>query len=90
MSLLRRFGRGGLVCRDAVELVTDYLDGALSPGDRRRFEEHLALCPHCAEYLRQIQVSITLTGRVDPERLDPAAMDALTELYRNWRQERDG
>ena len=62
MRLLPRFGRADLVCRDAVELVTDYLDGALSPAERRRFEKHLILCPHCAEYLRQIQVSITLTG----------------------------
>ena len=34
-----------LVCQEAVELVTDYLEDALSPADRRRFEAHLAVCP---------------------------------------------
>ena len=31
-----------LVCQQVVELVTDYLEGALSEADRRRFERHLA------------------------------------------------
>ena len=33
-----------LTCQELVELVSDYLEGALSPEDRRRFEEHLAGC----------------------------------------------
>ncbi len=33
-----------LVCRDAVELVSDYLDGTLSRHQRRRLEKHLAAC----------------------------------------------
>ncbi|MGH3250243.1 MAG: zf-HC2 domain-containing protein, partial [Trebonia sp.] len=41
----------GLVCQEVVELVTDYLEGALSSADNRRFEAHLAGCPHCTEYL---------------------------------------
>ena len=35
-------GRRDIVCQQAVELVTDYLEGALSRADRRRFEAHLA------------------------------------------------
>ena len=48
MKLLHR---RDLVCRQAVELVTDYLEGTLSGRARRRFEAHLAACPHCTEYL---------------------------------------
>ena len=33
-----------LACQDFVEVVTDYLDGALSAVDHQRFEEHLAIC----------------------------------------------
>ena len=40
-----------LVCREFVELVTDYLDGALPEGERIRFEAHLAECDGCAGYL---------------------------------------
>jgi anti-sigma factor RsiW len=77
----------GLVCQEVVELVTDYLEGALSPADRRRLETHLADCPHCTEYLAQIRETITLAGRVTPEDLTPQMRTDLTDLYRRWRAE---
>ena len=77
----------GLVCQQVVELVTDYLEGALSVADRRRFEAHLADCPHCTEYLAQIRETIRLAGRVEPEDLTPAMRTDLTDLYRRWRAE---
>jgi anti-sigma factor RsiW len=82
MPLLRR---KDLVCRQAVELVTDYLEGALSRRDRRRFEAHLKDCPNCAAYLEQIRLTIRLSGAVEPDQLSPAARADLTELYRRWR-----
>jgi predicted anti-sigma-YlaC factor YlaD len=81
--LLRR--RRAIVCRQAVELVTDYLEGALSGRDRERFEAHLAECPHCREYLEQVKVTIAALGRVEPEALSPEARDELVALYRRWR-----
>ena len=59
----RLLQRRDLVCQQAVELVTDYLEGALSRRARRRFEAHLAGCPHCTEYLAQMRETIQLTGR---------------------------
>jgi anti-sigma factor RsiW len=81
--ILRR--RRAVVCRHAVELVTDYLEGALSARDRARFEAHLALCPHCSRYLEQMRASITAVGRIEPEALDPEVRDELVALYRRWR-----
>ncbi|HLY34230.1 MAG TPA: anti-sigma factor [Jatrophihabitantaceae bacterium] len=77
--------RRPLVCRQAVELVTDYLDGALSRSDRARFEAHVADCPHCTTYLEQIRTTIAVTGRIEPESLDPQVQDELIALYRKWR-----
>jgi anti-sigma factor RsiW len=77
--------RRDLVCQQAVELVTDYLDGALRRSERRRFERHLAGCPHCTEHLAQIRETIRLAGRVTPEDLTPQMRDDLTDLYRRWR-----
>jgi anti-sigma factor RsiW len=82
MFLLRR---KDLVCQQAVELVTDYLEGALSRRDRRRFEAHLRDCPNCAAYLEQVRLTIRLSGTVEPDDLTPAARADLTELYRRWR-----
>jgi anti-sigma factor RsiW len=73
------------VCREAVELVTDYLEGTLSRRDRARFEAHLADCPHCTEYVRQVQVTISALGRIEPDDLTPDARDELVSLYRRWR-----
>jgi len=77
--------RRALVCRQAVALVTDYLDGALSRADRDRFEAHIADCPHCRTYFEQIRTTIALTGQVRPDDLDPQAQDDLIALYRQWR-----
>ncbi len=76
-----------LVCQEAVELVTDYLEGALSRRDRRRFEAHLLGCPNCRAYLKQIRTTIQLTGGIEPDDLTPEARADLIELYRRWRSE---
>jgi anti-sigma factor RsiW len=79
--------RRDLVCQQVVELVTDYLEGALRGSARRRFEKHLAGCPHCTEYLAQMRETIRLAGRVTPEDLTPQMRDDLTDLYRRWHAE---
>jgi anti-sigma factor RsiW len=76
-----------LVCQQVVELVTDYLEGGLSEADRRRFERHLAGCPHCTEYLAQMRETIRLAGRVTADDLTPVMRTDLTDLYRRWRAE---
>ena len=79
--------RRDLVCQQVVEMVTAYLDGALSRSDRRRLEKHLGGCPLCTEYLAQIRETIRLTGRVALEDLTPQMRTDLTEVYRRWRTE---
>jgi anti-sigma factor RsiW len=80
MSFLTR----DLVCRQAVELVTDYLEGRLSRRDRKRFERHLAGCPNCSTYLEQIRQTIAATGHAEAETLDPAARADLIDLFRRY------
>lgn len=79
--------RKDIVCQQAVELVTDYLEGSLSRRDRRRFEAHLRECPNCTAYLEQIKMTIELTGEIEPDDLSLEARADLTELYRRWRSE---
>jgi anti-sigma factor RsiW len=45
-------------CRELVELVTDYLEGRLSPADRARFEANIDDCEYCETYLEQIRETI--------------------------------
>ena len=79
--------RRDIVCQQAVELVTDYLEGALSRRDRRRFEAHLRACPNCSMYLEQIRTTIELSGAIEVEELTPEARQDLMDLYRRWRSE---
>jgi anti-sigma factor RsiW len=71
-------------CAEFVELVTDYLEDALEPGARHRFEEHAGLCPGCGTYLDQIRATIAETGRLTPETLRPEARDRFLEAFRGW------
>jgi anti-sigma factor RsiW len=82
--LFRR--RRALVCRQAVALMTDYLEDALSPRDRTRLESHLAACPHCSEYLAQIRATIDAAGHAEADDLPTEALDELVGLYRSWRE----
>lgn len=49
-------------CVDLIELVTEYLDAALSPSDVRRFDDHVADCDECRIYIDQIKMTVTLIG----------------------------
>ena len=73
-----------LACRQVVELVTAYVEDALEPVDRERFEEHLVFCDGCASYLEQIRTTIRLASRVEDAL--PAELEAeLLEAFRGWR-----
>jgi anti-sigma factor RsiW len=82
-----RLRKSGFVCQEMVELITDYLEDALSRSARRRLEAHLANCEHCTEYLEQMRATIRLTGCLHDDDLSPEMRSELTELYRRWRSE---
>jgi anti-sigma factor RsiW len=76
----------GITCQELVELVTDYLEGTLDADMRVRFEQHLAACSGCREYLEQMQLTIRATGRLSEDSLPPAATEALLDAFRDWKR----
>ena len=70
-----------LPCRAAVTLVSAYVDGGLTRGQRRRLERHLADCGACSAYLEQIRTTIALTGAVEIESLSDEALNDLVNVY---------
>ena len=74
-----------LTCRELVELVTDYLEGALSPGDRDRFEQHVILCDGCAFHLDQMRTTIAVTGSLTEDSVTPEAQGRLLRVFRDWK-----
>jgi anti-sigma factor RsiW len=83
--LFRRRPPGGLACAQLVELVTDYLEGALSAEDRRRFEEHVSSCDGCTTYVEQLRQTLDLLGRITPEDLSPQGRHDLLDAFRDWK-----
>jgi anti-sigma factor RsiW len=84
--MIRRwFRRRTLVCREAVSLMSDYIDGVLDERDRARLDAHLADCPLCTEYLAQLRVTIDALGHAEPDDLSDDAIDEFVEVYRRWR-----
>ena len=75
-----------LTYAEVVQLVTDYVEGALSTDDRRRFEEHIVICEGCGTHLQQMRTTITVAGRVREEELSTQTVDELTAAFRGWRQ----
>lgn len=90
MPKLLRFRRGagkdpGPTCQELVELLTDYLEGALPADQAGRVRDHLGACPLCAAYLEQMRATIGALGHLPAESVPPPVEDALIEAFRDWR-----
>ncbi len=79
-----------LACKELVELVTDYLEGALSPTECARFEAHLMGCDGCTAYLDQMRLTIKTLGQLTEDTIEPQARDELLQLFRDWKQQGSG
>jgi anti-sigma factor RsiW len=87
MRLWRRRHRHAdpLVCREFVELVTDYLEGALPDADRVRFEAHLAECDGCSGYLEDMRRLVGTMHEAPEPPPDPRTREALLAAFRDLR-----
>jgi anti-sigma factor RsiW len=74
-----------LTCQELVELVTEYLEGALPPEERSRFDTHLARCRGCRASLRQMQQTIRLAGRLTEDDLPEGTKQRLLHAFRVWK-----
>jgi anti-sigma factor RsiW len=75
----------GMTCAELVELVTDYVEGALSMEHRARIDAHLAVCPPCLHVIDQWRTVIALTGALGEEHADRLAADQRAELTAAFR-----
>jgi predicted anti-sigma-YlaC factor YlaD len=49
-------------CEKIEEMLVDYVDGQLSPGDSKKVAEHLVKCEHCRKILKALDQSLALAG----------------------------
>jgi anti-sigma factor RsiW len=73
------------MCRQFVEDVTAYLEGALPESVVVIIEGHLADCPHCREYLREMRLTVAKTralDNADVEAMPAEVRDRLMQAFR--------
>jgi anti-sigma factor RsiW len=71
-------------CIDEVELVTDYLEGALPQAEAQRLERHLETCPGCTEFLEQMRtIAGGLGGALQDHELPADLREQLIAAFRN-------
>lgn len=73
-----------LTCQEVVELVTDYLEGALVPVDHAAVQAHLAGCAGCATYVDQLRVTVRALGGMRESGLTAPACRELVEAFATW------
>ena len=73
-------------CQEVVELVTDYLEGAMSPEDVARFDHHLSLCEGCVFYVEQIRMTVAAVGRIGEEDVPPETRDDLIAAFKDFKR----
>jgi len=85
VRLWRRRARDPLVCREFVELVSDYLEARLPAQERIRFEAHLAECDGCTGYLEDMRRVLASSRALPTPPPDPATREILQRALRDLR-----
>jgi anti-sigma factor RsiW len=78
-----------VVCRQVVELVTDYLEGDLPEPLREAVERHLAVCPPCVTYVEQMRATAASLRDVPVESISPTSRAELVAAFRGLLPPRD-
>ena len=76
-----------LECIDLVEMVTDYLEGALDQERREMVEAHLRTCDGCKVYMEQMRETREYLGHVPPDAAEDLPDQARRELLDAFRAE---
>jgi anti-sigma factor RsiW len=72
-----------LACQEVVELVTDYVEDALSSEEAALFEQHLNFCDGCDRYVDQVRATIATVGRIEQEELPSDLRSTLLAAFRD-------
>ena len=78
-------------CQMLVELVTDWLEGALDEPTRTELELHVATCSGCVAYIEQMRATQAALSRLDSvETVEPIGEPRRDELVAIFRARRAG
>ena len=85
MSEMPRHAPDEIICREFVELVTEYWEGALPEHRAELVEEHLIMCDWCLTYVQQLDLTVrALPATAEPELVPSRVQTSLAEVFREW------
>lgn len=71
-----------ITCQEVVEVVTDYLEGRMTPEDVAVFEAHVDLCDGCKWYVEQMRITVATVGRIEETDVPDELRDTLMAAFR--------
>ena len=74
-----------MTCKELVELVTAYLEGALDADAHALFDAHLVYCDGCRNYLEQFRATVRTIGKIQDYDLDPTFRSRLLDAFKDFR-----
>src|SRR5205807_609934 len=81
-AALRAHARGplGMTCREAIDVLDDYLESSLTPEVLEKIEAHLRACAPCRAYLATYERTAQLAAKVNRVEMPPE----VKRLWRAW------
>ena len=70
-------------CKDAINLLLDFLDGEIPPEDAKHLREHLSGCAPCIDFLRTYKATPGLCRRALAQQMPQEVSARLTEYLRS-------
>jgi predicted anti-sigma-YlaC factor YlaD len=71
-----------VTCSAFVEVLTDYLENVLEPGERAEIERHIVICRGCSNYVEQMRSTIDVLGRIAED--GDVQSERLLSMFRAW------
>ena len=79
-----------LTCKEAVELVTEYLEATLLPEMEAQFNHHLDTCPGCTIYVDQMWRTLHTLHQLTDKATSGEEKAALLRLFQDWQKDQAG
>jgi len=76
---------GEMACKELVERLTDYLEGAMDAPERERLEAHLENCPGCVAFMKQMRETLRSLVASGVEEVGSQRRKELLDVFRDWK-----
>jgi hypothetical protein len=76
-----------MMCRGAVEAMTDADEGKLSGWRKVSYRVHLAICPFCRGHRAQVDKTVAALASLPKEPPSPDALSRAAEAFKNRKRD---